>query len=115
MKKLFVGVDGIVKFDSDTNEIFDTVDTYHEIYKIFPVDEDIEIIYKIGTTSYTQQAKKGSVVILFYKSSFEKPFLVVENEEWYNMLQDKIAKEQKEKEEWAAAKCECESCLKCKG
>lgn len=55
--------------------------------------------------------KKDSILITFYNSDLGKNFVVLESEDWKNMLLRAEAEIQKRKENWAADHtCACEDC-----
>jgi len=73
---------------------------------MYAIQEPTTVVYKSGEAEDKVCADKGDVVCVLYRKDFKKDLIVVKNEELYDNLIDRNAREQREKEEWAAKRSE---------
>lgn len=109
MKTLYFTSSGRVMLDE--NNVPSAVNTsFRGIDDIYLVKEDTKVVVKTGEYEKEFVAEAGDILVRFYNDVPNK-FIVVKNEEWKNNIIDYDEKEQKRKEEWAAAKkAPCENC-----
>lgn len=78
-----------------------------------PEDSTMHWENSTGDQVYDQEVHKGDIVITFYDSKYGKDFVVVHSDDWNALINNYKEKAQKEKEDWAARKCQdCGDCDK---
>lgn len=77
---------------------------------MYAIQEPTLIIYRCGETEYTANAEEGDVVCILYHEDFKKEVIVIKNDELYDNLIDKHARDQQEKERWAKQQVESKNC-----
>lgn len=82
---------------------------------MYAIQEPTHVTYRCGEVQYKADVDKGDVVCILYHKDFKKEMIVIKNDELYDNLIDKHARDQQEKERWAkqqekSENCECENC-----
>lgn len=115
MKKFIVADSGSVGIDTETEEVFSLETQREAISRIYMAQEPMTIVVKRYGKEYELNANKNDIIISFYDADFDKPVIVVSNEDWINNLNVYNEKMQKRKEECAVkcADCDCCECKSC--
>lgn len=112
MNTLYITETGRVKIDENGN--VNSCDTSREgISYIVRLTEDTKIVYDRNDKKTIIEGKAGDLVITFYEQEFPNQAIIVNSKEWNENLDAYEAWQQKQKEAWAAKKCE--GCTSCEG
>lgn len=129
MKKLYINSSGSVIFDPETDKMSTARTRYTNIRTMYYIEEECDVVAQAGEQKFEAHAVPGDILIHFYKDDKPNRFIIVKNDAWKQNIEADIAREQKDKEEWAAKNkmlneftpCEdtcnppcdgCEACLK---
>ena len=106
--------------DQETNKASKLDGFYSVFRRVYPVTEDMHLVYNSGEYSFEADVKKGSLIGILYSREYKDEIIIIECKALFDNIMDRIAREQKEKEEWAknkknlsCANCdnaECKSC-----
>lgn len=77
---------------------------------MYAIQEPTTVVYRCGETENRVSADKGDIVCVLYHKDFKKELVVIKNEELYDNLIDKHARDQQEKEQWAKYNQNSENC-----
>ena len=92
-----------IAVDTETNEVSKLlpIDRY-QIRNVYYMDEPMHVLYQSGEYKEEIDAKKGDILLVFYKDKYNKYILdTIRTKQWSANIKNKIKEEQREKEEWA--------------
>ena len=123
MKKLYINSSGSVIFDPETDKVSAARNRYTNIRTMYYIEEECDVVAQSGEQKFEAHAVPGDILIHFYKDDKPNRFIIVKNDEWKQNIEADIAREQKDKEEWAAKQAvgdtpdspccdDCETCPK---
>lgn len=100
--------------DPETNFVgkLESEDRYC-IRGIYYMEEPMHIVYRCGERKEELDARKGDIVLVFYSNTYNKYAIdTIRTKQWAANIRNERDMRQKEKEEWAAKKadCDCEAC-----
>lgn len=115
MKTLYMTTTGNMVIDPETNTAEPIRTERQAITSIFLIKEPMHIVLTEGEYKKEVDAKANSLVIKFYASEFKNKFVLVDDPEWLENINEYNEREQKMKEAWAEANeaktcCPSESC-----
>ena len=118
MKKLYINSGGSVIFDPETGKMSDIYSHYTNIRTMYYIKEEGDLVAQSGEQKFEAHVIPGDILIQFYNDEKPNRFIIVKNDEWKQNIEADIAREQKNKEEWAAKQAmgdipacdDCESC-----
>lgn len=85
----------------------------YSIRSVYYMEEPMHIVYNCGEVREELDARKGDIVLVFYSNTYNKYIIdTIRSKQWSANIKNEHAMRQKEKEEWAARKSECD-CEKC--
>ena len=85
----------------------------YSIRSVYYMEEPMHIVYNCGEVREELDARKGDIVLVFYSNTYNKYTIdTIRTKQWAANIKNEHAMRQKEKEEWAARKSECD-CEKC--
>ena len=85
----------------------------YSIRSVYYMEEPMHIVYNCGEVREELDARKGDIVLVFYSNTYNKYIIdTIRSKQWAANIKNEHAMRQKEKEEWAARKSECD-CEKC--
>ena len=85
----------------------------YSIRSVYYMEEPMHIVYNCGEVREELDARKGDIVLVFYSNTYNKYTIdTIRTKQWSATIKNEHAMRQKEKEEWAARKSECD-CEKC--
>lgn len=85
----------------------------YSIRSVYYMEEPMHIVYNCGEVREELDARKGDIVLVFYSNTYNKYTIdTIRTKQWSANIKNEHAMRQKEKEEWAARKSECD-CEKC--
>lgn len=116
MKTLYLteSVSNIV-VDTENNSVdrFESISRY-DIRDIYFIKEPMHVVYGFAGKHEEVDVQPNDILLLLYDSPYTDTHLVaVNNKIWADVLNAKLAAEQKEKEEWAAKSKSLEDCPCC--
>ena len=125
MKKLYINSGGSVIFDPETDKMSTARTRYTNIRTMYYIEEECDVVAQSGEQRFEAHVVPGDILIHFYKDDKPNRFIIVKNDAWKQNIEADIAREQKDKEEWAAKQatgdtpcgpcCDgCETCEKCR-
>lgn len=122
MKKLYINTSGSVIFDPETDKMSTARTRYTNIRTMYYIEEECDVVAQSGEQRFEAHVVPGDILIHFYKDDKPNRFIVVKNDAWKQNIEADIAREQKDKEEWAAKQAagdtpccgDCETCEKCR-
>ena len=122
MKKLYINSGGSVIFDPETDKMSTARTHYTNIRTMYYIEEECDVVAQSGEQKFEAHVVPGDILIHFYKDDKPNRFIVVKNDAWKQNIEADIAREQKDKEEWAAKQAagdtpccgDCETCEKCR-
>lgn len=122
MKKLYINSGGSVIFDPETDKMSTARTRYTNIRTMYYIEEECDVVAQSGEQKFEAHVVPGDILIHFYKDDKPNRFIVVKNDAWKQNIEADIAREQKDKEEWAAKQAagdtpccgDCETCEKCR-
>lgn len=118
MKKLYINSSGSVIFDPETDKMAAARTRYTNIRTMYYIEEECDVVAQSGEQKFEAHAVPGDILIHFYKDDKPNRFIIVKNDEWKQNIEADIAREQKDKEEWAAKQAAkdipcCDNCESC--